>query len=401
MLGLAFSLVMARLLDPEGYGYIQYGIALGGVFAIATQPFGQHVVAKIIGKYRSGDAQVYQRYLDHAWLVQTMLFIASLVISSVVLLASERFDVGILVVFIGISVFYTYYGVARGFLDNGRLLVAYLGSNLLQIIAILVVYLGLGSDSTRPALLIYGGSYFLPLAVLIILWPFQMRFRLPRPQWPMIVAVSKMSVPIIISHVGFLVYMSLDLLLLERFVDDRALGVYALAKTLANVFMIISMGVNTVIMPQVASAPRGKARRRLLRNALIWHLTMSVSVLVIYALSYSWLVERVFGPEYLIEASVYLVLAVGMVISQTHSVISQALVGADRASLYAISQVFSVAVTLTAGLTLIPTFTSEGASLTMLAGASAALSIYGLIFLMRLLRGRDENSAPPPSSVGV
>ncbi len=385
-LGLAFSLVMARLLDPDGYGYIQHGIALAGVFAIVTQPFGQHVLAKIIGKYRERDEDAYNTYMEHAWLLLAVLSLVSLVVMTAILLLTRQFDVGIVAVFIGITVFYTYYGVARGFVDNQRLLAAYLGSNAVQIVAIIVIYVFLGTTEPLAALIVYGASYFLPLALLTVFYPFPLQVKLPRPQWPVIIDLIKMTTPIVISHIGFIVYMSLDLLLLETHVDETALGVYALAKTVANVFIMISMGVTTVILPQIAAAAPGQERRRLLRDALTWHLGLSLAILIVYAFTYNDVVSRVFGAEYVVSTSVYLVIAVGIILSQTHTLISQALVGADKSTLYAASQVVSVIVTFAVGLIAIPALKAEGAALTVFAGAAAAMFVYGVIAASRLVK---------------
>jgi len=93
----------------------------------------------------------------------------SILIAVPILVLTDRFQIGVLVIFLGSTLFYSYYGLARGFMASKRLLAAYLGSNLVQIIAIIVVYQFGSTDSPTPALLIYGLSYLLPVIVLILL----------------------------------------------------------------------------------------------------------------------------------------------------------------------------------------------------------------------------------------
>ena len=52
LLGFAFSVVLGRAFTPSEYGAIQYAIAIACVVSIGTQPYGQHVIARFIGKYK-------------------------------------------------------------------------------------------------------------------------------------------------------------------------------------------------------------------------------------------------------------------------------------------------------------------------------------------------------------
>lgn len=374
LLGMAFSLVLARFLSPDIYGEVQYSISLAGICAILTQPFGQHIFAKLIGSYRS-DQQAFDRYMPQAWTFLLMLFISSFLLSLPLLIGLDRLNIGVVAVFVGLTVFYTYYGIARGYIDNPRLLAAYLGSNTVQIIVTLAAYALLRADSAMPALVIYGTSYFLPLFLLQIFRPFPLKVQIARPDWGTLREIARLSAPIFVAHAGYMAYMATDLLFLERLVSGTELGVYALARNLAAVFILVPMGVNTMILPQIASSPKSQ-HRQLLRQALIWQIGASAIILIGYAVLYNPVVAFVFGEEYVSTPAIYLVYAIAMIIGQTHSIISGALVGAGKSDQNAISIVISLIATVIAAILLIPSQGSAGAALAMFIGAAAALGVY-------------------------
>jgi O-antigen/teichoic acid export membrane protein len=384
ILGLAFSLVLARLLQPDLYGYIQYTIALAGVLALGTQPFGQHMFARLIGKYRE-DLDQFQRYINSAWFVLGGVFALTLIVATPILFATDHFSIGLIAVYVGLTVFYTYYGMARGFLDNRRLLTAVMMSNLAQIVLILFVYLVLGSKSPLPALLIYGGTYVLP-ALLLVYSPFPLRvLRLRRPDWPIVRELVRLSVPLWVSQACYALFIALDLLLLEANVPPAEVGVYALARTLATGFTLITMGINTTLLPRIAGAPK-EQHGRLLRQALTYHLAASLTVLFLYAFVYNPIVGLVFGAQYQVGPEVYLLLALGQVIGQTHTVISSAMVGSDRAALDTYSLILLVSVTLVAGLILVPAYGAGGAALTFCIGTITGIAFYIVVSVVGRLR---------------
>jgi O-antigen/teichoic acid export membrane protein len=367
------------LLSPESFGAVQYGISLAGICAILTQPFGQHMFAKLIGSH-SNDADEFARVIPQAWTYLLMLFLGSALLALPLLIGLDNLNIGVVAVFVGLTVFYTYYGIARGYLDNPRLLGAYLGSNLVQIIVTVFVYVTLSETSPIPALVIYGTSYFLPLILLQIFRPFPLKISFARPDWQVVRDLNKLAFPIFLAHAGYMIYMAIDLLLLERAVSGEDLGVYALAKNLSAVFVLIPMGVNTMILPQIARSPKSE-HRRLLKQALVFQLGASAAALVFYALLYNPAVTFLFGEEYTSSPAIYLVYAAAMIITQTSSIISGALVGSGRGDQQTISVIVGTSLTVIAAFILIPLYAGAGAAAAMLIGAITGLVIYVFIGL--------------------
>lgn len=389
VLGLAYSLVLARAFSPEDYGYVQYSITLAGVIAIGTQPFVQHVLARFVSKHQDNPAEL-QEILNNTWIILLALTLGTLVVVVPISLISGRLNVGALVIFIGLTLFYTYFGLARGFLANYKLLAMHLGSNIIQLIAVIVVVTVLGSRSVLLALLIYGLSYMLPWVLLQAFAPFPVSFRLALPNRERIAELLRFSAPIWVSHVGYMIYLSLDVILLERFQGNAAVGVYALSKTLSMAFSFIPMGLTVILMPKVAASPR-HTHLRLLRNALIWSSVVNVIGLLIYWLIYNPVVHRFFGARYEVGAEVYMVLAFGNVVYGVYSIIASVAVGKDRPNFEMFTRIASVLGAVSVGVIFIPTMGAAGAAMTTLAGAGAGLAAFGVIQVIRWKEKRNAN----------
>ncbi len=386
VLGFAFSLVLARVFNPADYGFVQYYIALAGVLAIATQPFVQHTLARYIGKYRE-DEEALHRIVTNSWVILALLTCLTMLVVVPVLSITGKFNIGVIVIFLCSSLFYAYWGISRGFQAPGKLITAYLGSNLMQILAVLLFFKVFHVHSTQVALLIYGLSYLIPLAALEILFPFPARFGVKYIEEKMSRALINFSIPIWLSHGGYVLYSTLDVLMLQYFSGNTVLGVYTLTRTLTMVFSFIPEGVSTLLMPRIASLTKDK-HLGLLKNSVLVPLVVNIIGLLAFLLVVPWFIRLYFGKEYASSMGVTLVLSLGMIVSGAHSVVTAVLVGSGKAQYETISRFVAVAAAAGVGFWLIPSMNALGAAGAYLAGSSAALGTYGVIYSINYLKNR-------------
>ena len=384
VLGFGFSMILTRKLTQEDYGFVQYCITLAGIVAIITQPFAQHVLARFVSQYK-GDREQLASFLNTAALLILALTGLTLLVAVPVLIAIGRFNVGVLTVFVGITIFYIYYGAARGFIASSRLLAAYLGSNLVQIIAIFLLYVVFDEQSPMPALLVYGLSYFVPLVVLQVLYPLPIRLKLSLPSRASVVSLVRFSTPIWLSHIAYMLHAALDVLLLEAFWGHATVGAYALTKTLTTLFNFIAMGITTLLMPRVAEVPK-EQHRALLVNALALALVVNGVVLLVFMLTYRWFVGTFFGLNYVLDTTVVLMMALAEITFVVHGVITAVIIGGDNPRLETISRGIALGGALVLGLALVPTYGMAGAALGNLLSAIISVGIYGGAALIRQKR---------------
>jgi O-antigen/teichoic acid export membrane protein len=309
------------------------------------------------------------------------IFVLTLVlaISALAFLSLQSF--GILVVVAGTTIFYAYWGLARGFLASRRLVVAYLGSNLLQLVLTFWLIQFLAIKSVSLALVIYGGTYLLPLALLQITRPLILSFDHHLINWNTIKPILRFSLPIWLSHAMYMLNLTLDILLLKHFCDSETLGRYSLAKTISALFIFIPTGISTILMPRVASLP-AKDHNKLLIQSLVLSLVINLGILAVLLLLGNWAVRQFFGAEYLSSSATVLILAAGMIMLGVHAIFSSVQVGKGQANWETISRFVILVVFFTVGWLMIPVQGDLGAAISVLAGGSSGMIAYGILFFL-------------------
>lgn len=395
VLGLAFSLVLARALAPDVFGAIQYAIALAGVLAIGTQPFGQHVLARFAARYR-GEPDALRSYLTNAWVVLVGLFAVTLAIVLPLSTVFHQIDLGVLVMFAGITLFYTYWGFARGYEASFRLMVAYIGSNLVQIIAVVFVIQVMQIKSALLAEIIYGASYVLPLVLLQVFAPIPTSFFRHAVSWDVTKALLRFSIPVWISHASYMLFTTLDVMLLEHFRDTTSVGIFSLIKTLSMIFTFVPMSVSTILLPRIASVP-DEQHNRLLRSALLWSVVINSAVLVVFMLLAPWFVTHFASEAYVITPDVTLVLALSMIGAGLVSVFTAVLVGRAQTVTDMLYRGLGLGVAFVAGFILVPRYGMVGAAATTLIGNAVMTVAYAVLFVRttrRFARFTTRRRAP-------
>lgn len=382
VLGLAYSLVLARVFSPGDFGSVQYAITLATLVSIGTTPFGMHVIAQYVARQKNQPELLDQTLANLTFLQVAVTVVSGLVAAPFIWLKAPELTLGVLVIFIGQTVFYSYWGLARGFLASGRLAIAYLGSNLVQILMVIFLVQVLHIQSTQLALIIYGTSYFLPLILLHYykpLAPLGMRLSLLKKE--IMQEVFKFSMPIWLSQFGYVLFSAMDILLLEHFVDSSAVGVYRLNVTIATVFTFLPQGISSILLPEVAAAHKDQHSRMLWRAIGIALLTNLV-IIVCYLLLLGPFIRYFFGIDYQVENKVALVMALASIISGLNSIVVSVLVGKNRPGTETIGRFVALAVGASLGITLIPRYSIWGASLAVLAGVFSSLVAYSLAWYL-------------------
>ena len=392
VLGLAFSLVLAGAFSPKDFGEIQYALTLALMVSIGTMPFGQHVLARFIGKHND-DVDHLPVILSNAWGVLVGLFGLTLLVAIPVLYMIGQPNLGILIVFGGVTLFYIYWGLASGYQAPGRLTVVYLGSNIVQIILVYLLIYILEIHSPLLALVIYGASYLLPIALLQIFRPLYTSFKLTLIRKDVIKSLIRFSLPVWASHAGYLLYASLDIILLEHFSGLEAVGIYRLAGTLAYVFLFVPTGISTLLLPKAANLPQKNYRQIIIQTSALT-LTVNGVILIIYLVLVKWFVQSVFGIGYLAGMSTYVILALSAILLGVHALITAVLVGSGRPEIETVSRGVAVVGLAVAGWLLIPVYGPLGAAIASLVGAIAALMTYGATALIKPKKTtKKENSS--------
>jgi O-antigen/teichoic acid export membrane protein len=388
VLGFGFSFILARKLSPDNFGFIQYSITVGGLVAVGTQPFVQHVLARFVAKNQN-DSERLAQTLHATWFILLGATALTILIAVPLLVLSNHFHIGVMVIFIGQTLFYCYYGLARGFMASRRLLAAYLGSNFVQLIAIIVFYELGSTQSPTPALLIYGLSYLIPIAALQVWRPLPLKLRFGMPDKAITFELLRFTVPVWISHATYIFFTGMDVLLVERYMDTGSVGVYTLTKTLSLLFSFVPIGLNTILMPKIAASPANQ-HIRLLKKTLFFALLANGAALLVFVLTYRWFVGMVFGESYILPTEVMLMLVIAEILFGFHGIITSMFVGGNKPHLETISRTIILIFAFVTGVVLIPQLGLLGAGLMLLSSAFVAIITYASVAVFYRKRLRNE-----------
>jgi O-antigen/teichoic acid export membrane protein len=378
VLGFAFTFMVARNFTTSEFGYVTYVLTTGSIMAFLVKPFGQHVFSSYIGKYRSNLAE-FPDIMSNVWTIEVGLFVLTLVFGIPIFYLIGRLSIGLVAVYIGVCAFYLYYGIAGGFQASNRLMLVYIGSNIVQLILVALVIYFFKVHHTTPVIVIYGLAYFVPLIVLLKLAPFELpvRFGIDMAQWRQILNIS---VPIWISHILYVGFYSADILLLEHYKSEAELGVYGLTKTLVSVFAFVPNGLTLLLMPKIAGMTSG--RKKIAMISFTIATGASLIGLIVYMLFYKWFVMRFFGPEYFLSMKFAFIAAMGSILMGLHSIFTSIFVGIGKAKYETMSRLAILLVVLATGIFLIPSEGAVGAAWMMLAGAISGIVVFFLILLI-------------------
>jgi O-antigen/teichoic acid export membrane protein len=235
--------------------------------------------------------------------------------------------------------------------------------------------------STMLAMLIYGFSCLIPLALLQRFSPLPILF-----DWKLInkktaIEIGKFSLPIMISHASYMVYMTIAVIFLEQYTSAAIVGIYSLALTLGVMFSFLPTGLATFLMPKISGAP-GLQHGKMLLSALGLAMLINIVLLAAYYFLVPMLIGKLFSPDYLVIPEVFVTTGMVMTLMGIHTIVSAVFVGSGRAQDETKSRLVTVMLTALSCWWLIPRFGIMGAVSANLIGIIGGLGIYALIFLL-------------------
>jgi O-antigen/teichoic acid export membrane protein len=387
-LGFLITMLLARYFVPAEFGLIQYAISVGTIISMGVQPFGQHVLSRYVGMYRNDQAKL-REYMSNIWALSGILFGVSLVLAVTLLSLLGKFNFGILAIFGGTSIFYLYYGLARGFLASGKLVAVDVGNNILQVFLIVLLLQFFDIRSTLLAMLIRGLSPIIPAILLQKFWPLPNAFEIKLINRDTAVAILKFFLPVWLSHASYMIYATIAVLFLEHFTDAAMVGVFSLAATMGIALSFFPSGLATLLMPKIASAP-DRQYRSLLAGALGLVLLSDIVLIGIYYFFGPWFIDAVFGNDYLVFPEIFALMAVVETFGGVHTVLTSAYIGRGLAQEETKSRVVTVLATFLGCWLLIPSYGVIGAVYAKLIGILCGLAAYAFMHIQNKLRLHDR-----------
>ncbi len=369
VLGVLFSVVVARAFGPADFGMVRYAIGVAGITSIVVGPL-PTMLSRYLATYRNEAGEVDRYFTNSLALIAVILLLTLPGTGWYVRAEPPGIVLGTLFVVIGLAAFNTYTELTRGLDAIWRMSGYYVAANLVQLAAIAACVWGLGSRSVGVALTIYGLSALLPI-LCFECWAHSAVHLRPRlitlaTMW----RLSHFSLPLVIAHASYTIWGTLDLLLVEQHLSAQAAGVYAAAKTVVLIFLFVPYAVTTVGLRYFARGSERDAERSLLLSLGASLLTSTLLVAAIWGGS-GQLVQIMFGPNYGSAAQPLSILAAGMALYTVYLVFETWMVARGYPWLHALAMTLTVGLGSAAELALLPRWGLRGVALGFSSGIAA------------------------------
>lgn len=399
LLSFVFYIAAARALDPDSFGVVRFTItvailAIGPLMVMAT------ATNRELGASRD-DPVRRDTILGSSVLISAGLWAAgsALAVLAAVTGLAENVDIaGLVIVTAGLAAFNLYYSIGRGIGQIWRIAAAYAGGSAAQLVVFLTL-VAFGEPSDTAALVIFGLSPLIPIAACEVVRPV-LRRHLRRATRAAVAALRRIAGPLWISQIFFLVWISADQVWVANDLGGDQLGFYSAAKTMVQVFFVLTAGANGVMLPRVAhlrASGDDEAARRLIVATVAWVTVAAALLAAVLVAIRSPLISGLYGSGYEAGSASLAGLSVGMAIFVVISCLGAAAVGWGRPILLTLA--FGAAGVSEVGLLLaIDPATSSDTAWINAASIAVGLAVALAYLAARPLGaedGRAEEEAPP------
>lgn len=332
LLSLVFYLVVARLLDPTGFGVVRYTITLATLAFFGLQVLSK-VLSRELGAARS-DAQRTNAMVGTALVLVLILLLGSsalCVLAAALGLTGSANTLGMVVVLAGLAAFQVYYAIGRGLGHIARPALTYIGGSVAQLGAFVLIAV-VAHPGPVVALLVFGLSSFVPIVAYELVDPVirGVRWRLERD------AVRRLWVlagPLVVGQALFVIWSSADQVWVDTALGTRQVGLYGAAKTLSQLFVVLPEGFIGALLPRIAelrSAGLADQARRLIGVALACLLGLSAAIAAGVIILRGPLLSLLYGDAFRPADASLAVLAFAMVLYGGYMLVIDTAVGWGR-----------------------------------------------------------------------
>ena len=389
VLGLLFTVVVARAFGPADFGLIRSIISVAGLVTIVVAPL-PTTLSRYLATYRNDSGEV-DRYFTNSMVIITAMLLCTLTATGWYLREEPlTLTLGTLLVACGITAFNTYTELTRGLDNIWRMSHYYVVANLVQLMAVVLCFSGLALHSVGLALAIYGLSPLLPILFfeLRARSPARLRLRLitPTTMWKL----CYFSVPLVIAHASYTIWGTLDLLIVEQGLGPQSAGIYAAAKTAVLVFLFVPYAVTTVALRYFARGSKRDAQRSLLLSAGASIIASAALVAGFWGFS-GPLVKAVFGQRYSSASHLLILLAAGMAVYTVYLNFETWMVAKGYPWLHALGMSTTMIVSTIVELVLLPHRGLQGVAIGSTVGIAAGTVVIGGLY--GLLAAREAHAA--------
>lgn len=364
LLGFATVFVLARAIEPRGFGLVSVGATLVIFFGILIDAGSEVLNVRNVAREPRRLRAIVEPILG----LRLALSLPAAALFGVAVLATansgaDRLALGLFVLVLPMTALNLRWIVLA--VDGSRAIAV--GSVLKELVLFGGVLLLVRElhDTTLVALLVAAGE--LASALVVLLWT-KRRFGLLRPRidlpaWKQALGAGW---PMLVNNLARTGVISLDVVLIALLLDRESVGLYSAAYK-PVLFMISGMALYFVSFLAHYSAAADDDAKQLFRRTVTLAVMVTVPAALLLTTESEFVVRTAYGHAFAGAATVLAVLAWSVPLAAVSEPYRQALIAAGRERLLMRNNVIGALVNLTANLVVIPLFGIVGAAAVTLA----------------------------------
>ena len=388
-IGLATTVVVARILGPEGRGLYAVAMAIGAI-GVQCGTLGLHTANSHFGAKDPGSVRLL---LGNSIAVSAAVGVAALGVCSIAFGVWPRL-VPLHGAFLVLALAWVPFGLAYTLMQNLLLAVndlrCYAWSELANRGVALMLIGGLVLARLISAPTVFATGLFTMAAVSAIVLARLVRFG-GRPRPSLALFRTNLAYGLRAYFASFFCFLVIrsDLLMLQYMRGAEAVGYYSIAATIGDYVAILPVVVASLLLPKLSSVSGMAAKFRLMKKAVAGTVAIVGPLLLASAVMAPWAIRVLFGQAFLPAAPAYLCLVPGLLFLSVHVVSVQFLnsIGYPIAVvwIWLASVVFKIAANLWA----IPKYGISGAALASSVCYLGATALVLLVIHGKLHQGRS------------
>ena len=298
---------VARYLGPANFGLLSYAGSFVGLFsAIATLGLDNIVVRELVKGEKRRDELLGTTFVLK---IIGSIFVLIIIVIAVRFTTNDSFT-NLLIFIIAIGTIFQSFNVVN-FYFQSKVLSKYtvytqvFTTILCAVIKLLLIYFNMGLIYFAIVILLQSIILASGLVVMYMkqkssLFNWSIKFDLAR-------SLLKYSWPLILSGIAVSIYMKIDQVMIKNMLDAKAVGNYAVAVRLTEVWYFIPMVISSSLFPAIINAKKQNKELYYTRLQNIYDLVIWMSIAIVIPLRFfsNFIFDFLFGIQYIGAVKVF------------------------------------------------------------------------------------------------
>ncbi len=299
--GLFVGVWVARYLGPERFGLFSYAASFVGLFSVlATLGLNGIVVRELVKDENRRD-----ELIGTAFLLKLMgAFGVLIVLAIAVNFTSNDTNTNTLVFIIASATVFQSFNVIDFYFQSKVMIKYVVFANVISLFISSLVKIGLlliEAPLIAFAWVILFDSFVLASGFIFFFLK-NSTFKVKSLKFKKVIAISllKDSWPLMLSGIVIAIYMKIDQIMIKEMMNAEAVGQYAAAVRISELWYFIPIGISSSLFPAIINAKKLSkklyhARLQKLYDLMVW---MAITIALPMTLLSDWIVQLLYGGQY-------------------------------------------------------------------------------------------------------